>query len=130
MSYKRTRAFLAKQSLELSTATPEVIALRLNKMMFTGIKPSAAQNEEFELMWAEKSDAFIKSWQAMAEQTIIANQEMYDTIFKSMFTPWWQMNPMDMFNPKKYNTEVLKVINKGLEPIHKIATANMERLNK
>ncbi len=121
---------LALQSVELSTAVPEVIVHRMSNFMFAGYNPSDAHHEEFQLMWSEKSDAFVESWQAMAQQTLKVNQEIYSSMVKAMFTPWWKMSHTEIYTPKKLNMVALSVINKGLEPIHIITTSNAIRLKK
>ncbi|GAA0412153.1 hypothetical protein GCM10009133_20650 [Cocleimonas flava] len=119
---------IAMQSVELSTSVPEVMARRIGQFMFAGYQPNENHQEEFELMWSEKSDAFVESWQAMAEQTSKINQEIYSSVVKAMFTPWWEMNALEVCTPKKMNKAALSIINKGLEPIHAKTTSNAERL--
>ena len=121
---------VAQQSLELSTSVPEVIAHRLSQFMFAGYQPNEEHHEEFNLMWSEKSDAFVESWQAMADQASIVNQEIFSSMVKAMFTPWWEMNKLEVCTPKKMNMAALSIINKGLEPIHAKTTSNAKRLKK
>ena len=119
---------IAMQSVELSTSVPEVMARRIGQFMFAGCQPNEDHHEEYQLMWSEKSDAFVESWHAMAEQTSKINQEIYSSVVKAMFTPWWEMNTLEVCTAKKMNTAALSIINKGLEPIHAKATSNAERL--
>ena len=121
---------IAMQSLEMSHSVPEVIAHRLNQFMFTGYKTSDIDNEEFNLMFSEKSDAFAESWQAMSDQTIKINHEIYSSMLKAMFTPWWKMSHLEVCTPKKLNHAALSIINKGLAPIHAKTTSNALRLKK
>ncbi len=116
------------KSAELSTAVPEVIAHRMSQFMFAGYQTSDDHHEEFQLMWSEKNDAFVESWQAMADQTMKINQEFYSSMVKAIFTPWWKMSHIDLYNPKKLNKAALSIINKGLEPIHSKTTSNAKRL--
>ena len=118
----------AEQSVELSTAVPEVIAHRLSSFMFAGFQPSEEHHEEFNLMWSEKSDVFLDSWKAMTYQTSKVNQEFYSTMVQTMFTPWWKLSEIEVCTPRKFNKVALSVLNKGLEPIHEATTSNAKRL--
>ena len=119
---------LVERSVELSTAVPEVIAHRISNFMLSGFQPSEDHNEEFQLMLSEKSDAFIDSWQAMALQTSKVNQEIYSSIMQTMFTPWWNLQAVEVYTHREFNKAALSVLNKGLEPIHKTTTSNAKRL--
>ncbi len=119
---------LNEQSVELSAAVPEVIAHRMNSFMSAGLRPSEGHQEEFQLMWSEKSDAFVDSWKAMAHQASIVNKEFYSSIMQTMFTPWWNMQAVEVYTHKQFNKAALSVLNKGLEPIHKTTTSNAKRL--
>jgi len=117
-----------KQSAEVSAAVPEIIAHRMNSFMSAGLRPSEDQQEEFQLMWSEKSDAFVDSWKAMALQTSKVNQEFYSSIMQAMFTPWWKLKTVEVYTPEQFNNAALSVLNKGLEPIHEATTSNAKRL--
>ncbi len=119
---------IATKSLELSASVPEVIAQRMKQLMFSGYQPTPEQYEEFNLMWSEKSDAFMESWQAMVNQASKVNQDIYSSMMKTMFTPWWKIETEDIYTPKKLQKATLSIMNKGLDPIYQKTLSNAERL--
>jgi hypothetical protein len=100
-SPRRTSAQrLATQAMELTLATPQVMAHRLTRMAMAGPLPSARDQREFNLMGQEKVQAFQQSWAAMWMQALA--------------TP---MQPA-------------KVLAAGMAPVHTKAVANARRLGK
>jgi hypothetical protein len=91
---------LATQAMELSLATPQVMAHRLTRMAMAGPVPSARDQREFSLMGQEKVQAFQQSWVAMWMQALI--------------TP----------------LQPAKVLAAGMAPVHTKALANARRLSK
>ena len=69
------RAKLARKSGELMQAAPQVVAVRVGRMLTAGPQPSARDRREFQRMGAEKVEAFAQSWQAMAVQALAAQQQ-------------------------------------------------------
>lgn len=127
MATRRARS-LTKKSAELAFAVPQVMAHRLTRMALAGDKPSARDRKEFKLMVAEKQTAFAEAWQAMALQTLRANQELATSFFTALWSPATWRNPA----PKKMATQMrnasLGILDKGMAPVHRKAVANSKRL--
>jgi hypothetical protein len=88
---------------------PEVIAHRALQM----------DRKEFHRMGAEKFFAFGESWNAMLMQALFENQKL----MMSMWLPW--------FAPRASPASaMLSVLDKGMAPVHRRATANARRLRR
>lgn len=116
------------QSSELSTAVPDVIGKRLTMIAQQNPLNNQAEMREMERMVSEKQTAFMQSWQNMATQSLIAQQRIGMTMFNN-FCKMMTLQPvhLDSFMYQVGN-ETLKVIEKGMSPIHATATANSRRL--
>jgi len=79
-------------------------------------------------MVAEKNAAFIESWNAMAVQTLLANQALAASFFKSFFTVGQGKKLSAAPSAAQFRRASLKVLGKGLAPVHRTATANAKRL--
>jgi hypothetical protein len=100
---------LAARSAALAFAVPEVIARRALRM----------DRKEFHRMGAEKFFAFGESWNAMLTQAFVENQKL----MMSMWVPW--------FAPRSSPASaMLNVLDKGMAPIQRRASANARRLRK
>ena len=79
-------------------------------------------------MVAEKGESFVQAWQAMAMQTVLANQAMAASFALS----FWSLSPRGKITPVKVAAQLqgaaLGVLDKGLAPVHRKATANAKRL--
>ena len=151
LRHSRSSARLATQAFELSIAAPQVIAYRLARLAFAGLSPSARDRREFARMGTEgavdlmnstfyprgrggkpvvlvekepepKGDAhiaaFYESWNAMYLALLRANL----SLALSPFQVWW--------SPARGRRTGLTILNHGLAPIRRRATANARRLRR
>lgn len=126
INQRATRIF--DKSNELSVAAPDVINKRLTMFALQNPLNNRKELREMEQMVAEKQAAFMQSWQDMCTQSLISQQRIAST----MMDNFWKMStcqPIN-FNMLAYQigNETLKVIEKGMHPIHATATANSRRL--
>lgn len=128
----RTTNKLAAQSFELAMAAPLVVAHRLTRMALAGTTPSARDREEFFAMGTEKVAAFGQAWNAMALQTLRAQQDFTLGLWRNMFTPWWMWSSPKSLNSnsKRAHNAVLRVVSEGVTPIHRKAVSNARRLGR
>lgn len=81
-------------------------------------------------MVAEKKTAFAEAWQAMAIQSVRANQALATSLFRS----FWSCSPSLKGKPSagkvaaQVQSAALGVFGKGLAPMHRKAVANARRL--
>lgn len=129
MTTRRNRKSLslAAKTTELALAAPQVVAHRVARMAMAGPVLSRRDRKEFQLMGAEKMAAFAASWNAMALQTISANQALATTFFTAFWSPAAWRNPTGRAAAQLHSA-VLGVLGKGLAPVHRAATANARRL--
>jgi len=121
---RQTRSLMT-QWAELAFAVPQVVAHRVTRMAIAGSAPSARDRREFELMSAEKTAAFNESWNAMAVQTMRANQALALSMLRSLWIPG--RASANAVTTQLQNT-ALAVLGKGMAPVHRKATANARRL--
>jgi len=114
----RSSARLATQAFELSVAAPQVIALRLTRLAFVGLSPSARDRRELLRMCAEKVATFYESWNAMYLALLRANLNLA----LSPFQVWW--------SPMRSQRTRLAILGHGLAPIRRRAVANARRLRR
>ena len=116
---------LANQSAQLALAVPKVMANRLDIMAQAGLTPNAQQQQEMFTMGAEKVAAFYESWWEMGLEMAKQNQK----VMLSLFTPWTMPRTLaKASDPKKLQHNMLKVLNKGMQPVSRRAVANAKRL--
>ena len=123
----RKSSALATKLAELSFAVPQVVAHRVARMAMAGQTPSARDKKEFELMVAEKKVAFGESWHAMSLQAAVANQTLALSLFKSVWLPT-RRKPSMASVTSQIQRAAVGVLSKGVEPVHRKATANAKRL--
>ena len=130
MAIRRRRAntSLSVKAAELAFAVPQVVAHRVTRIVLSGRTPSARDRKEFELMVAEKNAAFVESWNAMAVQSMLANQALAASFFKSFFTMSRGKKPSAVLTASQLQRAALGVLGKGIAPVHRKATANAKRL--
>jgi hypothetical protein len=92
---------------------PQVIALRSLRMH---------DQREMQRMGTEKVLAFWESVNAMGLQVAKANQDYALFAMRQWWWPW--------MTPLQVASEVGKVLEKGLIPVHKRAAANARRLRR
>ena len=78
-------------------------------------------------MGAEKVAAFTESWNAMALQTIRANQALTFGFLRTFWTAWAAGSPSSR-TVGRLQSAALDVLGKGIAPVHRKATANAKRL--
>jgi hypothetical protein len=119
-------ASLFFKAAELACAAQQVVAHRVTRMAIAGPLPSARDRKEFELMNAEKTDAFNESWNAMATRAIHANQALATSFILSCWSPLGMTTPTELAS--QLNHAALGVLGEGMAPVHKKALANAKRL--
>jgi hypothetical protein len=119
---------VATQSAELAVAVPQVVAHRVIRMAMSGPTLSERDRKEFELMVDEKKTAFAEAWQAMALQSVRANQALATSLFRSFWSPSLKGKPSPGKVAAQVQSAALGVFGKGLAPIHRKAVANARRL--
>ncbi len=126
---------LSRRSSELAQAVPQVVTLRVGRMMRAGLFPVGHDQQEMYRMGAEKIEAFQESWMAMATQTMVAQQQFalwwMQTCWKLALGGW--MNPPTMTAlssraSKVLMNSMLDVTARGMTPVHRRAVANARRL--
>ena len=135
--------------VELAVAAPQVIATRSARMLAAGANPGAADRAEFSKMWTEKGHAFWESLFAMGVQMVKVNQDYARTAalqwWRMWTTPWWltaisRTQPSSALSRavtllpppsvRQRKRAVSRLVDAGLGPIHKRATANARRLGR
>jgi hypothetical protein len=144
---KRRRKPGALKAAELAIAAPQVIALRTGRMLAAGAVPAARDRRELARMSTEKVQAFSESITAMAAQIYRTNQEWSLLVLRQWWTActrsWLSLaggalRPGISFAPlsravvtqKRLQRSAANVIEKGVNPVHKRATANARRLSR
>ena len=123
----RKSSALATKLAELSFAVPQVVAHRVARMAMAGQTPSPRDKKEFELMVAEKNVAFGQSWNAMAREAAFANQTLALSFFNSFWLPT-RRKPSMASVTSQIQRAAVGVLSKGVDPVHRKATANAKRL--
>ena len=130
MSFRSTRKnkSVAAKAVELAVAVPQVVAHRVTRMAISGPTLSERDRKEFELMVAEKKTAFAEAWQAMAKQSLRANQTLATSFLRSIWSPSPRGKPTAGKVVAQLQSAALGVFGKGLAPVHRKAVANAKRL--
>ncbi|MEO8123897.1 MAG: polyhydroxyalkanoate granule-associated phasin [Burkholderiales bacterium] len=130
MATRRTRSSnsLAVKSAELAFAVPKVVAHRVTRMALSGPTMSARDKKEFTRMVEEKNAAFAESWRAMCVQAALANQALAASFFRSFLAAALGKRPSAAPSAVQVQKAALGVLGKGLDPVHRKATANAKRL--
>ena len=135
---------------ELAIAVPQVVATRSARMLAAGANPGVADRAEFSKMYAEKGHAFWESALAMGMQMARINQEYARSAalqwWRLWTTPWWltAMSPgtrsssslprvaalLPRSGAGQRRRAVSRIVDAGLGPVHKRATANARRLSR
>jgi len=91
-------------------------------MLAAGANPDARDRREFERMGTEKVLAFWESMSVMGLEMVKAQQEYALFAMRQWWSPW--------VSPWSAASRATKVLEKGLGPVHKRASANARRLRK
>jgi hypothetical protein len=108
---RRNRSFA--RAVELSLVAPQVIALRSLR---------THDRREMQRMGSEKVLAFWESMNAMGLQMARANQEYALFAMRQWWSPW--------MSPWQTAAAATKVLEEGMRPIHRRASANARRLRR
>ncbi|WP_018714784.1 polyhydroxyalkanoate granule-associated phasin [Brachymonas chironomi] len=121
---------LARQTAQLSAATPQVIAHRVGRMATSGIAPRADDLQEFNRMYVEKVAAFSESWQAMGLQAMQSQFRMMSTWMGAFARPGNWMHPWagNAQLSEQWQKSMLDIMSSGMKPVHGRAVANARRL--
>lgn len=136
MPHQEAHQHLTTQAIELSMATPQVVAQRLTRMALAGINPSLDDHDELMLMGSEKVFAFQQSWMAMWAQAWRSQLELTESIALGSLALAGGTSA-DGEHPAHHPTQVLmhvpnataKVLSAALAPVHDRAMANARRLS-
>ena len=120
---------LARQAAELAVAVLPVIAHRLTRLARAGPAPSVRDRREFQRMGAEKAAAFAESWNAMARQTLEANQTLASSFLRAFWSPA-SARPSAPSAARQVGRAAMGIVQKGLAPVHRCAVANAKRLGR
>jgi hypothetical protein len=110
------------KAAELSIAAPQVVALRAARMLAAGANPSARDRREFERMGTEKVLAFWESMNAMGLEMAKAQQQYALQAMRHWWSPW--------LSPWSAAASATRILEKGLGPVHRRASANARRLRR
>lgn len=119
---------ITTKAAELAAAVPQVVAHRVARMAVAGPTLSERDRKEFYLMLAEKSAAFAQAWQAMATQSVRANQALTASLLRSISSPSRRNKPSVQKMAAQLQGAALDMFDKGLAPVHRKAVANAKRL--
>ena len=124
---RKTKAITTKAA-ELAVAVPQVVAHRVARMAIAGPTLSARDRKEFNLMIVEKKAAFAQACQAMAIQTMRANQALAVSFLRSMWSPSFWGKTSARRSAAQVQSATLGILGQGLAPVHRKAVANARRL--
>ena len=124
---RKTKSIAAKTA-ELAVAVPQVVAHRVARMAMAGPTLSERDRKEFERMVAEKHTAFSEALQAMATQSVRANQALATSFMRSVWSPARAPKPTPAKLAAQVHAAALGVLGKGMDPVHRKAVANAKRL--
>ena len=119
------------KAFELSMAAPQVIAMRSLMLLSSGAG-RAGTAQEVVRMGAEKVQAWQESMTAMTLQAQRAQQEWALAAMRQWWSAWttpWQMTASRAApRPLEVQRAISNIVNSGLAPVHRRATANAKRL--
>ena len=132
MSLRRNRkaATLAIQATELAVAAPLVVAHRLSRLALAGRMPARREHHELTLMGAEKVAAFHESWNAMLVQSIRIQQDLAASMWRSFWLSLLSGGAFSAWPKIDLPDAALRVMAKGMAPVHRRAVANAKRLSR
>ena len=121
------RVRLAAKATELAFVSPQVIGLRIAQIAMAGLPPTGRDLAELHRMGNEKFIVFFESWNAMAMQTLRANQALTISLWRWYVSSWitGRSNARQAPPPTFW---ALKLLSSGMTPIHRRVIANAKRL--
>jgi hypothetical protein len=126
----RTASTLGRKTMETAMAAPQVVAHRMGRMATAGASPSRRDQKEFTGMVAEKQQAFVQSWMAMATQTLRLQQQLWASMWTVGLTPWPHKPAASLAAARRMQSAAVSIAEKGLAPVHRKAVSNAKRLSK
>lgn len=126
----RTTKSISTKAAGLAVAVPQVIAHRMTRMAIAGPTLSERDRKEFNLMIVEKRTAFAQACQAMAVQTVRANQALAASFLRSMWSPTFWGKSSVRKSATQIQGAALGILGKGIGPVHRKAVANAKRLGR
>ena len=121
-------ASLAARSLAISTAAPQVIAHRLSRMALAGANPTAADRRESMQMVTEKMQAFHSGWGAIWTEALAQQASLTQALWMA---PWQGPSAWVALATRSVSsTDLVRLIDAGLTPVHDTAVANAKRLSR
>jgi len=126
---RRSSRSIARDSLELGLAAPEVIARRVAQFWLAGSRPSRRDQLEFYRMSAEKAAAFQESWNAMFLELYRATFELG---LSFMGWPWSATASKDVSARLAAQSQkaLTAILGAGLAPVRRRAVGNVRRLRR
>ena len=120
---------LARQTLELSVAAPQVIAQRVARMLVAGPVPSARDQREFQRMGDEKIVAFqqslvamwMQAWQIQLQWMRSFTLATAQSLARGEAAAWVPLLDATTVG-------ATSLLTAGLAPVHRKAVANSRRL--
>jgi hypothetical protein len=136
-SMRRRKPNPLQKVAELSLAAPQVVALRSMQMLAAGANPSVRDRQELARMGSEKVQALAESVNAMTLQVMKINQEWATLAARQWWSAWtapWsalaKMPQAPAIGQRLVREAASEVLDRGLKPVHKRATANARRLRR
>lgn len=126
----KTATTLGRKTMETAMAAPQVVAHRMGRMATAGASPSRRDQKEFTGMVAEKQQAFVQSWMAMATQTLRLQQQIWSSLWTVGLTPWSRKPAASLAAARRVQSAAVSIAEKGLAPVHRKAVSNAKRLSK
>jgi len=120
---------VARDSLAVLWAAPEVVAHRVLRMWLAGGTPSRRDRAEFNRMSTEKVAAFYESWNAMFLEMYRASLQL------ALSSIWWPWSPAPSRKTSARlsahaGRAVTAMLGAGIAPIRRRAVANAKRLRR
>ena len=126
---QRNMSKFYRQSEDVGMKAPQVMHKRLSMLAQQNPFSNHKEVREIEQMVNEKAMAFVESWQDMGMQTLIAQQHINELLFdnwlKALFGKPIAYDQLFY----QINLETLKILEKGMSPIHRRVVANAKRLS-
>lgn len=127
---RRAASQAQRKMIDLSVATPQVVAHRLTRMALAGPVPNARDQKEFTGMVLEKQLAFAQAWWAAWNAALQGPWGMAWSTWQTALSggmlgssPWamWKL-------AERSSAPMAQVVNAALTPIERKASSNARRL--
>lgn len=117
---------LARQSVELALAAPQVVMHRMSRMALAGAAPSQRDRREFARMGHEKVLAFYQSGAAFWGEVLRAQLQMAQSLFAIGWAMALGARPKGL--PLGNQRATSRALSAAVKPLHVTAVANARRL--